>query len=312
MERIVIETLHTYYWQILDLVIRARNIAGYLEEKAGFDVNQPRVPAGNREGGQWTDDSRWTNSPNDNFDSYDDVIGNDLPEADILQERRWVGRDDVPAKIFIKESSVPDEKGEKVKRINIFIGGYDDDTNKFVRNSDSLKKETVGENYYATENMTNEIQDFIKEVPPDYEINVIGHSYGGDAAAEIAEELPERSIDNLVTIDPVGRTRPDFKKVKKKVGKWTNVNGVDKVGRERSSGDEIADIGGDWENNVAEDADIYLEAERVHEDFDGMMRTPSDDGRSPQDILNGKKAKMNELLDEIYQDSNNDFYGPKF
>lgn len=31
-----------------------------LTGKANFDPNQPRVPAGNPDGGQWTDDARWT------------------------------------------------------------------------------------------------------------------------------------------------------------------------------------------------------------------------------------------------------------
>ena len=31
--------------------------------RGGYDPNQPRVPAGNSDGGQWTDDDRWTGHP---------------------------------------------------------------------------------------------------------------------------------------------------------------------------------------------------------------------------------------------------------
>ncbi len=30
------------------------------QRRGGYDPNQPRVPAGHRDGGQWTDDERWT------------------------------------------------------------------------------------------------------------------------------------------------------------------------------------------------------------------------------------------------------------
>src|SRR5262245_49819839 len=30
------------------------------QRRGGFDPNQPRVPAGHSDGGQWTDDNRWT------------------------------------------------------------------------------------------------------------------------------------------------------------------------------------------------------------------------------------------------------------
>jgi hypothetical protein len=35
--------------------------------KANFNPNQPRVPRGDPDGGQWTDDSRWSNSRTDNL-----------------------------------------------------------------------------------------------------------------------------------------------------------------------------------------------------------------------------------------------------
>jgi hypothetical protein len=43
--------------------------------KAGYDPTQPRVPAGNPDGGQWTDDPRWAGGGNGG-DSVDE--GNDV------------------------------------------------------------------------------------------------------------------------------------------------------------------------------------------------------------------------------------------
>ncbi len=33
------------------------------QHRGGYDPNQPRVPAGNSDGGQWTDDERWAGHP---------------------------------------------------------------------------------------------------------------------------------------------------------------------------------------------------------------------------------------------------------
>lgn len=179
-----------------------------------YDPNQPRVPAGNPTGGEWTDDPRWTGIPRNDFEDYNVVIGNDLPEANILIERGFE-RDGTAreAKIFKHVSSVPNERSEKVKKVNIHIGGADDDINGNVRNSRTANIDTVGENIYATYNMRDQIEDYLVEVPDDYEKIIEGHSLGAATAAEIVEKMPEGTVDKLVTVDPVSTIyRPDYRK----------------------------------------------------------------------------------------------------
>lgn len=76
-------------------------------------------------------------------------------------------------------------------------------------------------------------------------------------------------------------------------------------------GDIVAGGGGSWDNGPEDHADIYIEADKPHGDFEGMMKTPiPNDGRTPQDIINGKTKTMDELLDDIFRDDRSGYYEP--
>jgi pimeloyl-ACP methyl ester carboxylesterase len=97
-------------------------------------------------------------------------------------------------------------------------------------------------------------------MPKNRQINLIGHSYGGDTAADIAGIIPNK-IHTLITIDPVGRSDPDFKQVRKNTKIWINVNAVSSA---ISGGDIAALAGGMWNDSPEGYADIHIRAPYTH------------------------------------------------
>jgi hypothetical protein len=77
-----------------------------IESKANFDPNQPRVPAGNPDGGQWTDEPGWTGGS-----MSGDTIGIADVDVDALDEfssARRGGHHLVPRAVY-KEKPLPRE-----------------------------------------------------------------------------------------------------------------------------------------------------------------------------------------------------------
>jgi len=61
-----VSNLTALRWDIAALAVMARALhLGLLARKAGFRPDQPRVPAGNPDGGQWTEDPSWTGAGGD-------------------------------------------------------------------------------------------------------------------------------------------------------------------------------------------------------------------------------------------------------
>ncbi len=154
---------------------------GFLDEKlydlyqcikAGYREDQLRVPPGRPDGGQWT-------------------------EIGVIP-----GNENVQLVMTILPPS-----GKRLNRANIFIGGGGDRdlSGGIVRNSSSIKKNTYGDNYYTTHDMSDEIIDIVESLPKGRQVNLIGHSWGGDTAVLVAERLPER-IHTMITIDPVSHS----------------------------------------------------------------------------------------------------------
>lgn len=95
---------------------------------------------------------------------------------------------------------------------------------------------------------------------------VIGHSYGGDTALDVADELEDTgngiSVQLVVTLDPVSRVDPQaaIGQTARNVGWWTNVyvSGVDDVS------DVVAVVGGAWGHEDAAKKNIEVKAPITH------------------------------------------------
>lgn len=130
-----------------------------------------------------------------------------------------------------------------------------------------------------------EIEALIRSQPPETRIRLVGHSYGCDTAARVAENTGAlgRPLDMLVTIDPVGRTqrwaRPDFMyHVQAGARRWINVNATG-ASRSRFS-NTIAGMGGAWNYAAMGQANVFINAPFNHGQFTQMMLNPLKEGRS--------------------------------
>lgn len=74
-------------------------------------------------------------------------------------------------------------------------------------------------------------------------VDIIGHSWGGDLAAEVV--AAGHAVNALTTVDPVGWTRPDFAAVTANTGSWVNYNAI---GGGAAIPNIVARIGGAWNN----------------------------------------------------------------
>jgi thioesterase domain-containing protein len=106
-------------------------------------------------------------------------------------------------------------------------------------------------------------------------IVIVGHSWGGWSAAQVAAEatLEGIEIDLLITIDPVGRLpKRSIDALERMNALWANISRNWKNEDEKTRGDRIADwgerLGG--ETQVSK-ADVNEMSRAHHEDFSKMM-----------------------------------------
>lgn len=154
-----------------------------------------------------------------------DILGNDI--CNIIKSHQEVGL------------SVQKNPSRCRSKVLVFIGGYMDDKHGNMANTagklcEKHKKKYDFAYYYENHN-TKDIANSIAKYKckcPNSKIVVIGHSYGGDTAMDVAEDLDAWNDDNkkkvsidLVTLDPVSSldlhdynpfTRPDS------IAKWSN------------------------------------------------------------------------------------------
>jgi pimeloyl-ACP methyl ester carboxylesterase len=176
----------------------------------------------------------------------------------------------------------------------IFVGGAGDGTFRNVqRFFDDFKRSYPGhETHYFSHDQGLAIRNFVDSLPQSTRISLVGHSWGGDTAAQTAAALGAagRQVDTLVTIDPVGRgtSAGFFNRVRAGTGHWVNVNasGTGSLALPNI----IAGLGGEYGRGPSAHAHVFLEMPKGHEDFGGMMRTPGPDGLAPLDTILGLRA----------------------
>ena len=266
-----------------------------LYEGFKYDPCQPRVPSGNPDGGQWATPPRGVALC---------PTGNDF--EDYRRENEHVpGNDEL-----VFKDRIYDQYGKILDQANVFIGGFFDSSDHGnMENSQTLNKNAIGDNYYGSHDVNDrsKISEFEARIPDDKQLNGIGHSWGGDSIADYAIANPGK-VKILITLDPVSKFKPNYKKLKESVDFWINVDAVGDPVRGETDGDKIAEVGGDWGDGPEGFADIHIRVPKSHEDVDGMMNSKTPDGRTPQEILNGVEMTMEELLEQILTEGNEDFH----
>lgn len=123
--------------------------------------------------------------------------------------------------------------------------------------------------------------------PPGRPIRVIGHSWGGHAAARVAAALglQGRKLELLVTVDPVTRgIGPAFlAQVKAGARRWINARAGGAQGFDYS--DLVAAIGGPYGDAPRAVADLHLVLPHPHAAFAAMMRCPLPEGPTLLDLI---------------------------
>src|ERR1700761_383742 len=137
---------------------------------------------------------------------------------------------------------------------DIFVGGAGDDTSAIVKGYYSAYHAThLDSAYYSWEELDAIVKD-INNTKDDNPINLIGHSYVGDAAAAAALKNCGR-VNLLITLDTVGRFHlRNMSEVRDSVKTWIDVGGSMLNG-----GNFIAGLGGAWNSRPFGYADLYVQ-----------------------------------------------------
>jgi hypothetical protein len=162
----------------------------------------------------------------------------------------------------------------------IFVGGLFDGTSRIVGNTRADMQESMRGSRlpvtveYASHDQASRLRSLITGAAAGTRIVLVGHSWGADTAAQtVARPGQEgRLVDQLVTIDPVGRFVSDdyFRRVRAGTLEWINVNAAD--GDPRNPGNQIAQVGGSYGTAPARFASQHIDAPFAHGDFAAMPR----------------------------------------
>jgi pimeloyl-ACP methyl ester carboxylesterase len=118
-------------------------------------------------------------------------------------------------------------------------------------------------------------------------IHLVGHSWGGDTAAQAVARYGEggRQVETLVTIDPVGMgaTLSFFGRVRAGARQWFNVNATGGGSFERSN--FMAGLGDSWDERPRRFAHTFINAPHRHGSFNDMMKHRVGSDRSAEDVV---------------------------
>ncbi|HEV2681403.1 MAG TPA: alpha/beta fold hydrolase [Rhodanobacter sp.] len=169
---------------------------------------------------------------------------------------------------------------------DIFIGGAGDSSSQIVGSYYAQYHQSHPDSNYFTWDQQDQILALVNSLNKNEPINLIGHSYGGDTAARVAQKAC-RQVDMLITIDPVSRFHGhDYADIAAHAKLWVDVNGTG--GSAFQISNFIAGLGGAWNSGPQGFATSYIGADNVHADFNGMMNAVGPGARSPIQVLTGQ------------------------
>ena len=186
---------------------------------------------------------------------------------------------------------MPDAAAPPDTPLLILIGGAGDGTlRKVGQVVDWLRARPDAEGrevHYFLHWQKGAVLDLIAAQTPTRPIRLIGHSWGGNAAARICAVLglQGRELDLLVTIDPVTRgIGPGFlAQVKGGARRWINVRAGG--AGEFDYSDLVAAIGGPYGDAPRAVADLHLVLPHPHAAFAAMIQCRLPDGPTLLDLV---------------------------
>ena len=174
----------------------------------------------------------------------------------------------------------------------IFIGGYGDgrnigDDGIVSRYADTFRNahDNLDVQYFPWD-QADKIRNYAASLSPGTDVSIVGHSYGADTGAQVAQSLGRQNIpvNTLVTIDPVGHGWTDgfMSNVANNSARWVNVQ-AQPPSWNRS--DWVAFGGSRVGSDVSPYVDDFIVSPGHHEDFWPMMDTSFSGKQSPKDIV---------------------------
>jgi len=141
-----------------------------------------------------------------------------------------------------------------------------------------MKQQNYSNSLVGRFGYSQKINDTVTDNPAE-PINLVGHSYGGHTAAQIASKSPV-PINNLITVDPVGRG--EIGSFRSNVKNWVNVTANPSS---RNFSDTIASLGGKGAGLTLGKANASYSVDTNHANFGTMMTAPGVNGFSAQNAL---------------------------
>lgn len=171
-----------------------------------------------------------------------------------------------------------------------FLGGAGDrlfqPCRSVFRRVEAMPEAAGCELLYAAHWQAGRVLDRIAARPAGAPVHLVGHSWGGDAAARLAARLGAegRQVALLLTIDPVARwIDPVFlARVRAGARVWVNARAVG--GPHFHYSDVVAAIGGPYGEAPRRFADLHLDLPQPPAAFGAMLAARLPDGRSLLDL----------------------------
>jgi len=131
------------------------------------------------------------------------------------------------------------------------------------------------------------IERLLASQPKAARVRLVGHSWGGNTAAKVAERLGAagRPLDLLLRIDPVGRgtSAAFFRRVRAGARRWINVNAVG--GHPWGLSDVTRRVGEAYDDGPLGHAHEFIRSPVEHRQFGSMLSSRTAEGRSLLDEI---------------------------
>ena len=176
----------------------------------------------------------------------------------------------------------------------IFVGGGGDAKSGIVRgfqeSRDVVRRLGHRRQAYFGHDEGDRISTLIAAEPEKTRIVLIGHSWGGDTAAQVASAFGQqgRPVDMLITVDPVGRglTQDFFRRVRAGSREWVNIRA--RGGAASDFSDFVATMGGAYGDAPRGQATRHFEAPFTHREFGRLLESADPSGISGFERLLGR------------------------
>ena len=165
-----------------------------------------------------------------------------------------------------------------------FIGGAGDSETRIVQDFRDAQTRALGSRAsdYFTHDERGRILSSIAAQPAGTRIVLVGHSWGGDTAAQVAAALGAqgRLVDTLVTVDPVGRGLSEgfMRRVRAGSREWINIRATG--GNWFDPSNIVAALGSPYGRLPERFATQHIEASFAHANFSSLIQAMNNQGSS--------------------------------